>query len=249
MSKVSKYFAGFLLIAGLCFSTSNANAQWRGAFWGGGPWFGIGLGYGWGGYGWGGFGYWPWWGPGWGMNFYPGYYQKPYTGKGYADSGYPNQGFQLGAMPPDFYPFYVGIDLYYYTNGAFFRANDTGGYTVTDPPIGATVFKLGKNAHSVVINGAQYYEYKGVYYNVQTNQKGQTVYIVTGFNGSMNTADGNVVLPKVGTTINKLPKGSQKVILKGKDYYVSPDGIYYEAIIKDGTTIYRVASVLSEDEI
>ncbi len=238
MSKVSKYFAGLLMAVGLCLSAPTAKAQWIGPYWGAGPWFGMGYGF-----GWGGFGYSPWMGPGRGMNFY----QKPYKGRGYNDAGYPNEGFQLGAMPADFYPFYVGINLYYYTNGAFYRANDMGGYTVTAPPIGAVVPKLGKNAHSVVINGAQYYEYRGVYYNVQTNTKGETVYIVTGYNGVMNTTNGNVVIPKVGTTIEKLPKDSKKVTLKGVDYYVSPDGVYYEEIIKDGTTLYKISSVLADN--
>ncbi len=240
MNKLLKSVAG-LLVAGLCFSSSNANAQWRGAFWGTGPYIGMGYGF-----GWGGFGYWPWWGPGWGMGFYPGYYQKPYTGRGYNDLGYPNEGFQLGAMPQGFYPFYVGANLYYYTNGAYYRANDTGGYTVTNPPVGAEVPTLGKNVHSVLIDGAQYYEYRGVYYTLQTNNKGQKVYVVTGINGVLNTPNGNMVLPKIGTTITKLPKDSQKVTLKGIDYYVDPDGVYYEQIIKDGKTLYKVTSVLSE---
>ncbi len=249
MARAGKFSAGLVLTAVMCVIALTAHAQRRGTPAVVRPVGRISLGWGWGGFGYGGFG-WPWWGPAWGFGFYPGYYVKPYTGAGFDDRGYPNEGFQLGAMPLGFYPFYHGTTLYYYTGGAFYRANDAGGYTVTLPPMGAIVPSLPKNAHSVIINGAQYYEYRGVYYTVQTDNKGETTYVVAGNNGMLNTTDGSRIAPlaKVGDVVDTLPDSSKKVTLRGVEYYVTADGTFYESVVKDGKPIYRVVSVPTEKD-
>ena len=241
MGKVFKYAAGLLLTGAMCAMVLTADAQRRGTGGGGGGVRGrVNIAR-----GGGGFGYRPALAMGWGLGFNRGFY-----GPGFGAWGYPNIGFRIGAMPLGFYPFYFGNSLYYYSAGAFYRPNDTGGYTVTDPPVGAAIPNLPKNAHSIVIDGAQYYEYRGVYYTAQVNDKGETIYVVAGKDGVLNTDNGDnyAPLPKVGDTIDKLPDGSQKVTLNGVNYFAAPDGVYYEAIVKDGNTSYRVASVPSADD-
>jgi hypothetical protein len=175
--------------------------------------------------------------------------QRRGAGVGYSSWGYPNPGFQLGAMPLGFYPFYYGTSLFYYTGGAFYSPNDIGGYTVATPPVGAAIPELPKNAHGILINGEQFYEYRGVYYAAKVNDKGETVYMVAGRDGVLNTTNNAVAaLPKVGDVVNKLPDGSRKVALNNITYFAAPDGVYYEALIKDGTTAYRVASIPSDDD-
>lgn len=243
MDKVFKYAAGLVLAGAMSVIFLPADAQRRGTAGvvggggmrggggivrGGGPAMGYRGGMGW------GMGYRGMYGPGMGL------------------WGYPNAGFFMGGLPMGYYPFYFGTNLYYYSGGAFYRPNDTGGYTAVDPPVGATIPKLPKNANSIVINGEQYYEYRGVYYTTAVNDKGETIYLVAGKDGVLNT-DNSVnssapALPKVGDTIDKLPEGSRKITLNGVDYYTAPDGVYYETVTKDGKTTYRVASVPSEDD-
>ena len=246
MDKLFKYAAGLVLTGAMSVIFLTADAQRRGT---GGVVGGGGMG---GGMRRGGgmvsrgpvVGYRGGIGAGWG---YRGMY-----GPGMGFWGYPNAGFFMGGLPIGYYPFYFGTNLYYYSGGAFYRPNDTGGYTAVDPPVGATIPKLPKNANSIVINGEQYYEYRGVYYTTTVNDKGETIYVVAGKDGVLNTynAGDNTApaLPKVGDTTDKLPEGSRKITLNSVDYYTAPDGVYYETVTKDGKTTYRVASVPSEDD-
>ncbi|MFI5160886.1 MAG: DUF6515 family protein [Sphingobacteriales bacterium] len=166
--------------------------------------------------------------------------------------GYPTIGFRFGFLPYGYFPFYWGADLYYYYGGVFYRPNDDGGYEVAVPPVGAEVPALPRGAQSIVIDGKQYYEYNGVYFQQGTNDKGKTIYVVAGKDGVLNTngenAD-NPPTPQVGDILNQLPAGCRKVALNGKKYYVAPDGIYYEEF-KDAHDFkaYRIVSIPSDDE-
>ncbi|HWD90128.1 MAG TPA: DUF6515 family protein [Mucilaginibacter sp.] len=165
--------------------------------------------------------------------------------------GYPRIGFRFGLLPFGYYPFYWGADLYYYYGGAFYRPYDDGGYEVTTPPIGAAVPDLPKGAHSIVIDGQQYYEFNGVYFQPTVNDQGKTVYVVAGKDGVLNTNGdaNNPPAPQVGDVINQLPDGCRKVKLNGKTYYVAPDGIYYEDFTGSGKQkAYRIVSIPSNDD-
>lgn len=167
--------------------------------------------------------------------------------------GYPTIGFRFGYLPYGYYPFYFGADLYYYYGGAFYRPDDDGGYEVATPPLGAAVPELPKGAQSIVIDGQQFYEFNGVYYQQSTNDQGKVVYVVAGKDGVLNTngetADEAPAMPQVGDIVNQLPDGSRKVKLNGKKYFVGPDGIYYEEF-KDSHNYksYRVVSVPSDND-
>ena len=235
MKRLFKYASVFALAGFLSVTlVSTANAQ-RG-FRSGGVHVGVGFG--------GGIGF----RSGIGLGFRTGVYSGGYY-------GYPGVGFRLGYLPHGYYPFYWGPDLYYYYGGVFYRPYDGGGYEVAVPPVGAEVPGLPRGASSIVINGQQYYEFNGVYYQAIVNDRGKTVYVIAGKNGVLNTdgSDGSVdnppAAPQVGDVVNQLPDDCRKVKLNGKKYFVSPDGIYYEEFIDaNNMQAYRIASIPMDDE-
>jgi hypothetical protein len=235
MKRLFKYAAVITLVGFFSLTlVSTANAQ-RG-FRSGGVHVGVGFG--------GGIGF----HSGIGLGFRTGVYSGGYY-------GYPGVGFRIGYLPRGYYPFYWGSDLYYYYGGVFYRPYDGGGYEVTVPPVGAEVPALPKAASSIVINGQQYYEFNGVYYQAIVNDKGKTVYVIAGKDGVLNTDDssGNVdnppPAPQVGDVVNQLPDDCRKVKLNGKKYFVSPDGVYYEEFTDaNNMQAYRIASIPMDDE-
>ncbi len=234
MKRLYKYASGFAL-AGL-FSiafVSTANAQ-RGFHGGGGVHIGGGFGH--------------------GIGFHSGIGIGFHGGYGYGFYGYPSLGYRIGFLPYGFFPFYFGADLFYFYGGVFYRPYDGGGYEVTVPPVGAVVPALPKGASSIVIDGQQYYEFNGVYYQANVDDKGKTNYVIVGKDGVLNTngeaSDNNKPpAPQVGDILNQLPDGCRKVNLNGKKYYVSPDGIYYEDFTdQHNFKGYRIVSIPAEDE-
>jgi hypothetical protein len=186
-----------------------------------------------------------------GVGYHAGAFYRP--GLGYF--GYPHIGFYVGFLPFGYYPFYWGSSLYYYYGGLFYSPYDNGGYAITAPPIGAGVPSLPENASAIKIDGVQYYECDGVYYKEGVNDQGQKIYIVAGRDGVLNTGDGatdpnaTIAAPKVGDIVNQLPDDCRKVILNGKHYYVSPDGIYYEKVTDpNGNPAYRISSLPEPDD-
>jgi hypothetical protein len=186
-----------------------------------------------------------------GRGFHGGAFYRP----GFGYYGYPHLGFYLGILPFGYYPFYWGSSLCYYYGGVFYSPYDNGGYQVTAPPIGAGVPNLPDSAQPIKIDGVQYYELDGVYYRVGTDDKGKTIYIVAGRDGVLNTdasvTDPNATeaAPKVGDIVNQLPDDCRRILLNGKRYYVSPNGIYYEKVTDpNGNTGYRIASLPDDNE-
>jgi hypothetical protein len=186
-----------------------------------------------------------------GVGYHGGAFYRP----GFGYYGYPHLGFYCGILPFGYYPFYWGASLFYYYNGIFYSPYDNGGYQVTTPPIGAGVPTLPLNANPIRIDGVQYYESDGVYYKESVDDKGKKIYIVAGRDGTLNTGDNvtdpnaSVAAPKVGDMVNQLPDDCRKVILNGKRYFVSPDGIYYDKVTDpNGNTAYRIASLPADDD-
>jgi len=186
-----------------------------------------------------------------GVGYRAGAFYRP----GFGYYGYPHIGFYLGFLPFGYYPFYWGAGLYYYYDGIFYSPYDNGGYQVITPPLGAAVPTLPQGATPIKIDGVQYYEASGVYYKATTDDKGKVMYVVAGRDGVLNT-DGSatdpnagVAMPKVGDMVNQLPDDCHKVILNGKRYFVSPDGIYYEKVTDpNGNTAYRIISLPEPDD-
>src|SRR6185312_10583645 len=143
------------------------------------------------------------------------FYSRGYYGSLY----YPWIGFNCGFLPWGYYPFWWGDAYFYYSDGLFYNYNNDQ-YTVVEPPVGASVDKLPSKAQSIVIDGQQYYEMNGVYYQQITKDDGTTAYEVVGKDGVLNTngSGAAAVTPHVGDVIDSLPAGAKKVKLNGNAY-------------------------------
>jgi hypothetical protein len=175
--------------------------------------------------------------------FCGGYYYRPYGS--YWRPAFPPAGLRISFLPYGYMPMYVGPSLYYYNNGAYYRRFDDNSYEVVDPPMGATLSSLPGGAKRVIVNGEEFYELNGTYYKRTKNEKGKTVYIVTGKHGEINNSvDQNGsqqnFAPQQGDIIDQLPDNYRTINLDGTTYYVAADGTYYQSIKQDGITRYEV---------
>ena len=158
-------------------------------------------------------------------------------------------------MPYGYYPFYWGDEQYFYSGGLYYQ-NDDNQYTVVEPPLGAEINSVPDDAQPITIDGQQYYELNGVYYQPMTNDDGTVGYVIAGKDGQLSTdnaapavngnfAGGNVgnavQAPQVGDIYDQLPQDSRKIRLNGEIFYVSPDDYYYQATIgTNGGTVYKI---------
>ncbi|MGZ3874112.1 MAG: DUF6515 family protein [Mucilaginibacter sp.] len=165
---------------------------------------------------------------------------------------YPRLGFSIGVLPYGYYPFYYGDFQYYYSDGLFYQY-DNNEYTVVEPPIGAEVKELPEKAQSIVINGQQYYELNGVYYQPVTKDDGSMVYQIAGKDGELNTGtevqDDQYQGPQMGDIVNQLPPDCRKIKVNGEKLFVSPDGVYYQELTDArGNKTYKVVGLPSDDQ-
>jgi hypothetical protein len=157
----------------------------------------------------------------------------------------PHIGLSLRILPFGYYPFFFGNTQFFYSGGLYYRHYDDN-YRVVVPPVGAEVPSIPSDARQVTINGKTYYEYKGVYYDSVVNNDGKTVYVIAGKDGVLNTPTGTSDSEQpiqVGDEVDVLPQNAKEVTLKGEKYYVSDDGVYYQEVIIDGKTTYRVVGM------
>jgi hypothetical protein len=189
------------------------------------------IGYGRGGY-WGNHGY---------YHFNHGYYGTYYL---------PRIGFTCGFLPYGYYPFYWGDSEYFYSDGLFYQY-DNSEYTVVEPPIGAEITTLPDKAESIVINGQQYYELNGVYYQPVTKDNGTVVYQIAGKDGVLNTSsvqDDQQQGPQMGDIVTQLPPDCRKIKVSGQKLWVSPDGVYYqEQIDANNNKTYKIVGLPSDE--
>ncbi|TWI99372.1 hypothetical protein JN11_02689 [Mucilaginibacter frigoritolerans] len=177
-----------------------------------------------------------------------GYY---YNNHGYYSSYYlPRLGFTCGVLPYGYYPFYFGDYQYFYSDGLYYQyENDQ--YTVVEPPIGAQITTLPANAQSIMINGQQYYELNGVYYQPVTKDDGSVVYMIAGKDGVLNTTQDDQQQqqgPQIGDIVTQLPPDCRKIKVNGNKLYVSPDGVYYqEQVDQSGATTYKIVGLPSDE--
>jgi hypothetical protein len=115
-----------------------------------------------------------------------------------------------------------------------------------------------------MIDGEQYYELNGVYYQAVTKDDGTTGYQIAGKDGELTTGagaapqqdngyynqpqnqpnqpvadDGGPI--RMGDTFDTLPPNCTTVKIDGQKYHVSPDGVYYVEDHDGNHKIYRVA--------
>jgi len=162
-----------------------------------------------------------------------------------------NLGFRCRVLPYAYYPFFWGDYQYYLCNGLFYTY-DNEEYTVVEPPIGAEVASLPDKAQSIVINGQQYYEVDGVYYQAVTKDDGTVVYMVAGKDGVLNTDnvqnDDQPQGPQMGDIVTQLPPDCRKIKVSGQKLWVSPDGVYYQELVDaNGLKTYKVVGLPSDE--
>lgn len=159
-------------------------------------------------------------------NFYN--YYAPYIGLSY------------GFLPWGYSSLYFGANQFFYNNGMFYRQYDDGDYRVVAPPIGAEVKKLPRKAKQVTVDGEQYFEKDGVYYQPVTKSEGKVMYKVTGKDGDLDTGSGENGMPLVGDVVDNLPGETRIVTLNGQKYFVSQDDVYYQQLSDGDKTQYKV---------
>lgn len=175
-----------------------------------------------------------------------------YYNRGYYNSYYlPRLGFSCGVLPYGYYPFYFGDYQYYYSDGLYYQF-DNNQYTVVEPPVGAEVTSVPDKAQSIVINGQQYYELNGVYYQAVTKDDGSVTYQIAGKDGTLNTntevQDNQAQGPQMGDIVAQLPQDCRKIKVNGQKLYVSPDGIYYqEQVDANGAKSYKVVGLPTDE--
>ena len=175
------------------------------------------------------------------FNYYP-YYYRPFIGYGL--------GLRINLLPVGYYGFHWGNMPYYYYDGIYYRSNvivnnnvSSTYYETIDPPLGARVPNLPGGAERVNINGEEYFEYKGTYYQKMYNENDEVLYEVVGTNGVLETDRGAMdefqEMLKSGEALASLPAGSKKVVLNEVSYYVTPNGDYYQEFVDgDGNVFY-----------
>ncbi|GAB2976290.1 hypothetical protein GCM10027049_08890 [Mucilaginibacter puniceus] len=174
----------------------------------------------------------------------------------YSSLYYPRLGLSYGYLPYGYYPFYWADMQFYYGNGYFYQYNNNQ-YTIVEPPIGAAVNALPSGAESIVINGIQYYELNGVYYQPIVRDDGTIVYQVVGKDGHLETDEpilqnyngdygdaGSYNMgpaPQIGDIVSQLPNDTRKININGQKYMVSPDDYYYqETRDNNNDKVYKV---------
>lgn len=183
-------------------------------------------------------------------------YNRFYTRNAFYNRYYlPRLGFHISVLPYGYYPFYWGDYQYYYSDGYYYQ-RDNDNYTVVEPPLGAILNQVPAGANSIMIDGEQYYELNGVYYQAVTKDDGSTGYQIAGKDGELSTGandNGTVnqsteAAPVVGDIVDALPADCNTVKINGQKYFVSPDGYYYQQDYdSNNRLVYRVAGTPTDE--
>ncbi|HEX2682743.1 MAG TPA: DUF6515 family protein [Ferruginibacter sp.] len=183
----------------------------------------------------------------------------------------PTFGVRINVLPYGYHRIYVGSDPYYYNEGVYYRPYANNQYEVVAPPLGASVNKLPSNATVTVVDGQQYYQVGGTFYQQEVDENGNLSYRVVGTDGVLNTMeDGTsgssdesrteevnpdqnqntydapapqLVAPPLGTRYDSLPADSKVLVINEQKYFLSPSGVYYVEVIEDDRIMYEVTNV------
>lgn len=184
-------------------------------------------------------------------------YNRFYTRNAFYNRYYlPRLGFHIRVLPYGYYPFYWGDYQYFYSDG-YYYLHDNDDYTIVEPPLGAILNQLPAGATSIIIDGEQYYELNGVYYQAVTQDDGSTGYQIAGKDGELSTGandnatveqDNGGVAPVVGDIVDVLPPDCNTVKINGQKYFVSPDGYYYQQDYdSNNRLVYRVTGTPTDE--
>ncbi len=156
---------------------------------------------------------------------------------------YPALGLHIGYLPFGYTNCFVGNSVFCYYNNVYYRRVAEQEYEVVAPPLGAKIPQLPRSAKEVYIDGHRYYEFDGTYYQEELNANNQVLYEVVGTNGVLNQSypqQPTYQAPQVGDVVYQLPENCKLVVLNGVQYYVSPNNLYYQEIINNGRTTYKI---------
>lgn len=190
------------------------------------------------------------------------YYRHGWYGPGYRryyNPFFPPIGFYVSTLPVGYFALGPQFGPVYYYGGTYYESsNDNRGYRVVDPPLNATVPDLPDGATEVQVDGNSYYELNGTYYQEVMTDNGRR-YQVVGKNGKIGNRE---VTPQdqnnennssnddnaPADILNDLPQGSRSIQINGQQYYLSPDGMYYQKVdIRNGTG-YKVVGKMEADQ-
>jgi hypothetical protein len=153
------------------------------------------------------------------------YHYHPYTPYHYGPAYHP-WGFFVATLAVTAMVVTVANQQYHYDQGVYYVAG-SGGYTVVQAPVGATIVTLPPGSQTVIINETtNNYYYGGTYY-----EKKPEGYVV--------------VPPTAGAVVENLPEGGKEVKV-GEVTYVKVGETYYQPIEKDGKNLYEVVEVKAE---
>ncbi|WP_160713289.1 DUF6515 family protein [Chitinophaga solisilvae] len=189
--------------------------------------------------------------------FHGGYYRPGWYGPVYRPYFrtrvfFPPVGLYVSTLPYGYFPLGPAFGPVFYYQGTYYRSNDNNrGYNVVDPPLNAIVPNLPKDAAAIELNGNSYYEFNGTYYQEIMTDNGRR-YQVVGKNGKIGD---NTVAPQPYNNsapdeqlMTSLPEGSRSVQLNGQQYFLSPDGMYYQEVKTSNGTGYKVVGKMDADE-
>ncbi len=135
-------------------------------------------------------------------------------------------GFFVAAMATTAIIVSIESQQYHYDQGVYY-VSSSGGYTVVQAPVGATVETLPKEAEVVKVNETtNNYYYGGAYYG--KSKEGYTVVPAT-----------------AGTIVPNLPEGGEEVKI-GDQTYVKFGETYYQPIQLDRKDMYEIVDVKKE---
>lgn len=184
-------------------------------------------------------------------------YRLPYR---YVRYG-PAPGIRISILPVGYSRFYIGNNTFYYNQGIYYRPYKSGGYVVTQPPLGANVKSLPAGAKVTVIDGQKYYELGGTFYQERVTANNKVRYEVVGTDGVLNTtntdADADEMndtddtparesnknpAPVNGSVVNQLPASCTAVTIDEQKYFISPSGVYYQEVINGNNIVsYKIS--------
>lgn len=193
-----------------------------------------------------------------------GFYGRPYYRyyRPYYNPFFPHIGLYVSTLPFGYFSLGAAFGPMYYYGGSYYESTgDNKGYKVVEAPIGAAVPDLPEGAQEITVDGNTYYELNGTYYQESMTDNGRR-YIVVGKNGKIGdktvtiTDQGNNNTPNndAGNNtdngmISQLPDNCRTVNINGQQYFLSPDGMYYQSVLNSDNSIagYKVVGKMNAD--
>ncbi|WP_142685832.1 DUF6515 family protein [Chitinophaga polysaccharea] len=189
------------------------------------------------------------------------YYRRPWY-RPYYNPFFPPLGLYVSSLPFGYFSLGASFGPMYYYGGTYYKSTgDSKGYKVVEAPLGAAVPDLPDGAQEIQVDGNTYYELNGTYYQESMTDNGRR-YIVVGKNGKIGDKTVNITddqgsnnnnNPDNGTgntdMISQLPDNCRTVNINGQQYFLSPDGMYYQSVLNSDNSIagYKVVGKMNAD--